>query len=320
MDYNRICISSGHGLKVRGASGILDEVDEARLVVEQVARELRFNGVEVHTFHDDISTSQNENLNRITDWHNSKDRELDISVHFNAFEQCDKPMGTEVLYVTQATLADQMSNAIATAGGFIDRGPKKNAGLHFLNQTDEPAILLEICFVDSEADVDLYRARFGRICTAISDLLAGNSTAERPPLEAGVTRMIGKVSHFGGPEDEGVAPDEGLAFIYEVNDAPHLFLPYQPEGTTGLARRLNPFVSYCALRFNYSEHPKDTLLDKQALVRSLSTGVAIKAFCADWGPNETTGRIADISPGLMDALGLQTDDDVEILFPAPDGH
>ena len=30
MGYDRICISSGHGLYVRGAAGIIDEVDEAR--------------------------------------------------------------------------------------------------------------------------------------------------------------------------------------------------------------------------------------------------------------------------------------------------
>ena len=35
--------------------------------------------------------------------------------------------------------------------------------------------------------------------------------------------MTGKCSWFGGPEDDGVSPDEGLAFIYKVEDAPHLF-------------------------------------------------------------------------------------------------
>jgi hypothetical protein len=34
MSYGRVVISSGHGLHVRGASGVLDEVDEARRVVE----------------------------------------------------------------------------------------------------------------------------------------------------------------------------------------------------------------------------------------------------------------------------------------------
>jgi N-acetylmuramoyl-L-alanine amidase len=179
--FDFIAISSGHGLKVRGASGILDEVDEARKVVEQVAKELTAREVVVNTFHDNVSVSQSENLNRITDWHNDQDRELDISVHFNAYEQVDKPMGTEVLYVTQAELADEMSAVIAQAGGFIDRGPKKRTDLHFLNATDKPSILLEVCFVDSEADAELYKKQYNHICKAIADLLAGTDTETAPP-------------------------------------------------------------------------------------------------------------------------------------------
>jgi hypothetical protein len=68
-----------------------------------------------------------------------------------------------------------------------------------------------------------------------------------------MTRLCGKVSWFGGPDDTGVSPDEGLAFIYDVDDAPHLFLPQQPAGTTGLARRLDPARPYIACRWNYDE-------------------------------------------------------------------
>ena len=57
-EINRVCISSGHSLKVRGASGMLDEVDEARRVVEHVADELGAMGVEVMIFHDDTSQRQ----------------------------------------------------------------------------------------------------------------------------------------------------------------------------------------------------------------------------------------------------------------------
>ena len=35
------------------------------------------------------------------------------------------------------------------------------------------------------------------------------------------------------------------------------------------------------------------------------------------GPHETTGRVADISPGLMEALDIETDDEVEVIYPAP---
>jgi hypothetical protein len=126
----------------------------------------------------------------------------------------------------------------------------------------------------------------------------------------------GKCSWFGGPDDMGVSPSEGLAFYYELNESnQHLFLPFQPKGTTGLARRLNDRVHYLAMRWNYEEHPKSTLLDKVALVKNPVTGFALTAMPADWGPHEDTGRVADLSPGLMDDLGLQTDDMVEIIFP-----
>jgi hypothetical protein len=127
----------------------------------------------------------------------------------------------------------------------------------------------------------------------------------------------GKCSHFGGPQDMGVAPDEGLAFIFEYEQAPHLFLPRQPPGTTGLARRLNPEVHYVACRWDYSRTPKDMLCSEVTAWVSIK-GSAVSgfaAFPADWGPNENTGRVADLSPGLMEDLGITTDDEVEVVYP-----
>ena len=312
MAYETIVISSGHGKKVRGASGLIDEVDEARLVVEQLAAELRARNVTVSTFADDTSTSQNQNLHTIVDYHNAQSRDLDVSVHFNAYVETPKPMGTEVLYLTQSTLAGQVSSAIASRG-FINRGPKKRTDLYFLNHTEMPAILLEICFVDSVADVDIYSAQFEEICTAIAEVLSGNQLTQQPPeVSLGVR---GKCSWFGGPNDKGVSADEGLAFIYEVEQAPHLFLASQPSGTTGLARRLDPHAYYIACRWNYDETPKPSLLEGIALVRAPKTGRALTAYPADWGPHVDTGRVADLSPGLMEALGIQTDDEVEVIYP-----
>jgi len=316
MAFDRVVISSGHGKYVRGASGILDEVDEARKVVEAVATKLRARDVEVTTYHDDVSHSQNENLNRIVDFHNSKVRDIDISVHFNAYEQVSKPMGTETLYVTQSSLAGQMSAAIADAG-FINRGAKKRTDLFFLNNTEMPALLLEICFVDSEADAEIYHDNFDLICDGIADILGGDgegNVVPLPPPTAHFT-VTGKCSQFGGPDDTGVSASEGLAFIYDVMDKPELFLPYQPANTTGLARRLNPNIHYVACRWDYGKTPKPTLLKDVALVKSLRNGIFMTAFPADWGPHEDTGRVADISPGLMADLGITTDDEVEVIFP-----
>ena len=322
MRYNAIVISSGHGKYVAGASGVLgSEVAEARRVVDRVAAELADRGVGVKVFHDNTSHDQNTNLQTIVDYHNAHIRNLDVSVHFNAYVETTGPRGTEVLYVTQAELAADVSAAIA-ACGFIDRGAKEDErGLYFLNNTAMPAILIEVCFVDSVADADAYHSQFDEICKAIADTLAGTEVEapdepDEPDPADVLLHLRGKVSSFGGPADEGVAADEGLAFIQKVSQAPHLFLAHQPPDTTGLARRLDPTALYVACRWDYDVTPRDMLLEEMALVRVPATGKALVAHPADWGPHHTTDRVADLSPGLMDALGLSTDDEVEVIFPA----
>jgi peptidoglycan hydrolase-like protein with peptidoglycan-binding domain len=178
---NSFAISSGHSTKCRGAAGYLDEVNEATKVVDRMGELLKAANIPVRTFHDTVSTSQNENLNRIVNWHNSKnDRELDISVHFNAYQTTSSPMGTECLYITQATLSGTVAMATAAAGEFKNRGPKKRTDLFFLNNTSKPAILIEVCFVDSKADANLYRENFEDICLAICEAISGQSIQPGP--------------------------------------------------------------------------------------------------------------------------------------------
>jgi N-acetylmuramoyl-L-alanine amidase len=308
----KIVVSSGHGKYVRGASGLIDEVDEARKVVAAVAHNLNMLGHGVVEFHDDTSTTQQQNLNTIVNFHNSQDRDLDVSVHFNAYVPTDGGRGTEVLYLTQKDLADEVSKAIAEAGGLINRGSHKRSDLYFLNGTTEPAILIEVCFVDAAADVETYQAKFDPICLALASSLVGLDVR----VDSDRLFASGKASWFGGPEDMGVSPSEGLAFLYDVDDKPHLFLKQQPPGTTGLARRLDPKTHYLALRFDYDRFSKDRLAgDEVAKVRAPKTGKEFIAHPADWGPHTDTGRVADISPGLMEALGIATDDEVEITYP-----
>lgn len=202
-----IVISSGHGELIRGASGYLDEVDEARKVVEQLAINLDDLSINVISFHDNVSTSQSENLDRIVQFHNSQIRDLDVSVHFNAYQTTDKPMGTEVLYLTQGDLAGEISQAIAKASRLPNRGPKKRSDLYFLNNTDQPAILIEVCFVDSSADANAYKTHFQAICKAISDVARPtdpDAQIKSPtPIPANQTDIIATV--FGGEDDYNVS-------------------------------------------------------------------------------------------------------------------
>lgn len=127
----------------------------------------------------------------------------------------------------------------------------------------------------------------------------------------------GRCSFFGGPRDLGVKPAEGLAIFTRVDQAPGLFLPVQPVGTSGLARRLNPARFYVACRWNYKRQPIAVLRKLPALVRSPATGKTCLVWPADWGPGEQTGRVVDVSPAALDALQVKTDDVLEVTWPAP---
>jgi peptidoglycan hydrolase-like protein with peptidoglycan-binding domain len=187
----KIAISSGHGKYIRGASGSpvppqLDEVDEARRVVERVAEYLRAADVEVETFHDNTSHDQSTNLDTIVDWHNDEafngeGHDYDVSCHFNAYD--GSAHGTEVLYVTQEDLAAELSAAISAAGGFTNRGAKYRGDLKFLNQTDEKSVLIETCFCDHTGDSESYRANFDSICLAIAIELSGETAIPEPGPE-----------------------------------------------------------------------------------------------------------------------------------------
>ena len=178
----KIVISSGHGKKIRGASGYLDEVDEARRVVNRIKELLP----DIVIYHDDVSDDQDENLKRICDFHNSQGKhDLDVSVHFNSTEDANlsKPIGTEVWYTTQKELSAKVATAISKASGLIDRGPKHTDNFYFLNHTAAPAILIEVCFVNSSADEGLYEEYFDDICQAIAETISGKEVEAPPPWE-----------------------------------------------------------------------------------------------------------------------------------------
>lgn len=182
---NEFVISSGHGKYVSGAAKYINEVEEARKVVNEVYNHLQELNCAVYKFHDDTSKNQRDNVNNIVKYHNSKNRDLDISVHFNAAKTTHDPMGIEVLYVsnTGKAIAEKVVNEIAKVSGLKNRGAKKRADLGFLNGTEQPAILIEVCFVDSTADVAIYKEKFNEICKAIAESVSGKKLPEKPVVK-----------------------------------------------------------------------------------------------------------------------------------------
>jgi hypothetical protein len=126
----------------------------------------------------------------------------------------------------------------------------------------------------------------------------------------------GKMSTFGGPNDSGVSPSEGLWCFpdEDISGFEHLFLPSQPSGTTGLARRLNPQAPYIACRWFDSTSVPFATKKAIRLLRYVVSARGKSVICtpADWGPSKSTGRICDLSSGVATALSVDTDDVVSV--------
>lgn len=159
MNLKNLNVHGGHNFNVSGANGCFSfsETTEDRKVKDGVISKLRSLGFTVHDCTDDAGTTQNENLKNIVSKCNAHTVDLDISIHFNAYN--GQANGVEVLQYSNKTqeVAQNICNAIAELG-FKNRGVKQRTDLYVLKHTKAPAILIECCFCDSEIDAGLYNA------------------------------------------------------------------------------------------------------------------------------------------------------------------
>lgn len=165
-----LTISAGHYGKGTGASGLIDEGEQAIYVVKELEKRFKNSLIPTHIIIDNQSTNQRQNLAYLVGEHNKTERNLDVSIHFNAVEGArNDGIGTEVLYMNPniRELAEKLSASIAQAAGFKNRGAKLRTNLAFINGTTKPALLIEICFVNSETDVRLYQLHQSKIIDAI---------------------------------------------------------------------------------------------------------------------------------------------------------
>ena len=168
-----ITVSPGHWTIGTGARDLIDEVTEARRVAKRVTEILRKAGIQTNYIEDNASKNQGQNLTYLVTQHNKTTRQLDVSVHFNASSGRQiRGIGTEVLYYDAKELAAKVSKAISFASGLIDRGAKQRKELSFLAKTNKPAVLIEVCFVNSTVDTAIYNRDFDKICQAIAKELA----------------------------------------------------------------------------------------------------------------------------------------------------
>lgn len=127
----------------------------------------------------------------------------------------------------------------------------------------------------------------------------------------------GKMSTFGGPDDTGMRSTEGLALWNSAAQMVQHGLGDYLVGSLrfpGLGRRLNPSKAYLACRWDYNRTPVEFLQNALAYVMNDATGEIEKARPMDWGPNVSTGRVADLSPGLAKRLKLETNNSCTVII------
>lgn len=148
----KLNVHGGHSLKCRGASGLLDEVNEDRAVKNKVIELLRANGHTVYDCTDDVGATQNANLRNIVNKCNSHSVDLDVSIHLNA----GGGTGTEVYVYSDSSrakgYAQRIVNNISNSLGIRNRGVKTSTNLYVLRKTKSPSLLVECCFVDNAVD------------------------------------------------------------------------------------------------------------------------------------------------------------------------
>lgn len=165
----------GHWKVGTGASSLVDEVRESRKIASRVHDILTAAKVPSTYYQDETSSNKNQNLTTLVKHHNADTNGLVVSWHLNASTGTTKSgIGTEVLYANEKwkPLAEALSSAIAKAGNFKNRGAKLRKDLYVLNSTKEPAIIVETFFVNSTADVTMYKRHFEDICQAAANVLA----------------------------------------------------------------------------------------------------------------------------------------------------
>jgi len=148
----RYSLHGGHTPFVQGANhGGRKEHIMDRLVKDAVAAKLRALGHTVYDDTDEVGRTQAQNLNNIVRNCNSHDVDLVVSFHLNAYD--GKANGVEVCYYDQQALAAKVSSQLSKDIGWSNRGAKKRTDLYVLNETKSPAILIELGFIDNEADM-----------------------------------------------------------------------------------------------------------------------------------------------------------------------
>lgn len=182
MPYS-IMLDAGHGGRDPGAvyNGRRESDDNLRLVLA-IGEILQNNGIDVeYTRTTDIYESPLQKAMEA----NEAGVDFFISIHRNSFPTDNVVSGVESLVYDLSGIKLEMAENIneqLESVGFVNLGVKARPNLIVLRRTNMPAVLVEVGFINSNTDNQLFDDNFQDIAQAIADgildtLNTGNSSS-----------------------------------------------------------------------------------------------------------------------------------------------
>lgn len=168
MPYS-IMLDAGHGGRDPGAvyNGRQEKDDTLRLTLA-VGKILEDNGIDVqYTRTTDVFESPFEKAMEA----NNAGVDFFVSIHRNSFPTDNVVSGVESLVYSKEGIKLQMAeniNAQLEAVGFVNLGVKERPNLVVLRRTKMPAVLVEVGFINSNTDNQLFDNNFDAIAQAIA--------------------------------------------------------------------------------------------------------------------------------------------------------
>lgn len=168
MPYS-IMMDAGHGGQDPGAvyNG-RQEKDDALNLTLAIGEILQNNGINVeYTRTTDVYLTPIARAREA----NNADVDLFISIHRNSFPRDNEVSGVESLVYNLSGLKLEIAEEIndqLEAEGFVNLGVKARPNLVVLRRTKMPAVLVEVGFINSDTDNELFDASFSAIAQAIA--------------------------------------------------------------------------------------------------------------------------------------------------------
>jgi N-acetylmuramoyl-L-alanine amidase len=205
-----VAIDCGHGAGPDvGATGLVFEDQVVAEVGAALAEEFALRNIAVIMCRPVSAKGVQDSLNQRIQASNQGGADLYISLHCNAFQPTDKAMGVEVFAISDQgkEIAARVERNLS-AQGQKSRGVKDGSHLFVLKYTQATAILVELFFVDSAADVALYKSIGPKgLATAIAGAVLGDQplTQNQPkPTTESTAKTLGQYIDEGGCSTAGL--------------------------------------------------------------------------------------------------------------------